>query len=127
MADVGANTLTRLLSKASETSTGTGAETGTDEVALSQNQEVGNTTTTSSQLGATSAAGEVASWLPCDPADLRSMNDFMSISVTSAVGDMTSWPSFDPSNMNSRDDFVSMSTTQDIQSNWATPIMDFSH
>lgn len=129
MADVGASTLTRLLSKASETSTGTGTgtETGTDEVALSKNQEVGNTTTTSSQLGATSAAGEVASWLPCDPADLRSTNDFMSISVTSAGGDMASWPSFDASNMNSRDDFVSMSTTQDIQSNWATPIMDFSH
>ena len=127
MADVGASTLTRLLSKVSETSTGMGTETGTDEVALSQNQEVGNTTTTSSQLGATSAAGEVASWLSCGPADLRSMNDFMSTSVTSAVGDMASWPSFDPSNMNSRDDFVSMSTAQDIQNNWATAIMDFSH
>jgi len=126
MVDVGASTLTRLLSKASETSTGTGTETGTDEVALSQNQEVRNTTT-SSQLGATSAAGEVASWLSYDPADLGSINDSMSMSVTSAVGDMASWPSFNPLHMNSRDDFVSMSTTQDRQSNWATPIMDFSH
>ena len=128
MADVGASTLARLLNKASETSTGTGTEIGTDEVALSQNREVGNTTTAaSSQLGATSAAGDAASWLPCDPADLCSMNDFTSISVTSAVGDMASWPSFDPSNTNSRDDFVSMSTAQGTQSNWATSIIDFSH
>ncbi|KAL9004065.1 MAG: hypothetical protein Q9188_003100 [Gyalolechia gomerana] len=130
MADVGASTLTRLLGKASETSTGAGtwADTGTgterNEVALSQNQEVGNTTTTtttSSQLGATSAAGEVASWLPFEPADLRSMKDFTS------VGDMASWPSFDPPTMDSRDDVVSMSTTQDIQSDWATSTIDFSH
>ena len=127
MADVGASTLTRLLSKASETGTGTGTETGTDEMTLGQNQEVGNIATTSSQLGATSAAGEVASWLSCDPADLSSMSDFMSMSATSAVGDMAGWPSFNQLNMTSGDDFVSMSTTQDRQSNWAMPIMDFSH
>lgn len=128
MAEVGATTLTQLLSKASETKagtdTGTGTGTGKDEVALSQYQEAGNTTT-SSQLGVTKAAGEVASWIPSDLADLRSMNEFTSMSVTSTVGDMASWPSLDPSNMGSRDDLASMSTTQDTQSNWETPMMDF--
>ncbi|KAI9690331.1 MAG: hypothetical protein M1822_009292 [Bathelium mastoideum] len=127
MADVGANILTRLLSKALETDAGTGAEVGMDEVMLSQNQEVGNLTTRSSQLGATTTVGEVGSWATSDPTDLHSVSDFMSMSVTSAVGDMTSWPPFDPSNINSRDDFVSISTTQDRQNNWATPIVDFSH
>ena len=124
MADVGATTLTQLLSKASETKTGAGP--ATDDEALTQYHEVGNTTT-SSQLGVTKAAGQAASWIPCDLADLHSMNDFTSISMTSALGDMASWPSLDPSNMDSRDDLASMNTTQDTQSNWATPIMDFIH
>ncbi|KAL9065701.1 MAG: hypothetical protein Q9157_007385 [Trypethelium eluteriae] len=131
MADVGASTLTRLMSKASEASTGTGTETGTetgtDEVALGQNQEVENTATSTSQLQTTPAADEVVSWLSCDPADLRSMNDLMTMSVTSAEGDMASWTSFNPSHMNSRDDLVSMSMTQDRQINWSIPVMDFSH
>ena len=88
MADVGASTLTQLLSKASMTET--------DEVPLSRNQEV--VETTSGQLGATLAVGDVVSWL-----------------------------SFDASDLNSLDDFISMSATQELQSNWATPIMDFSY
>ena len=115
MAEVGASTLARCLNKASENST------GTDEVAPSQSHEVGNTTTASSQLVATSAAGDVANWLPCDPADMRSMNDSMSVS------DMAGWPSVGTSSMNLQEDFVSISATQDIQNSWATPItLDFS-
>ena len=126
MADIGASTLTSLLSKASETGTGTGP--GIDGVGLGQTLEVGNrSTTTSSQLEATLATGEISSWPLCNPADFNPMNDFMSMSVTPTVGDTANWSAFDPSNMNSRDDFVSISTTQDIQSNWATPMTDFSH
>lgn len=48
-------------------------------------------------VGAGSAAEEVASWITGDMADLRSVNDFMSTSPTLVVGDMTSWP-FEASN-----------------------------
>ncbi|KAI4156740.1 MAG: hypothetical protein L6R39_001049 [Caloplaca ligustica] len=126
MADIGASTLTRLLSKVSETSTRSG--TATNEVALSQTQEVGNPATTteitSSQLGAIPATGEIASWLRCEPADLRSMKDFTSMSETSTLGDMASWPSFDPPNMDSSD-FLSMNAMHDMQSNCATSILHF--
>lgn len=130
MADIGASTLTRLLSKVSETRTRTGTETETNEVAVNHNQEVGDrrtttTTTPKSQSGATSAAGEIGSWLPYEPADLRSMKDFTSISETSVIGDMASWLSFDPPNRGSQNDFISMNAIQGIQSNCATSIMDF--
>ena len=117
MADVGASTLTRLLSKAFEASTGRETNTGMDDAGLGQVQEILDTTPTPSQMESTSAVGEVASWPPCDPAEIRSMDDFTSMSVTSAVGDMASWSSFDPSNLASQDDFVAMSATQDIRSN----------
>lgn len=122
MADVGGKTLTRLLNKAIETNMGTRMETETETMSLSHIQECGiatiKTTTRSSQLGATSAAGKVAGWLSYEQADLRSMNDFM------PGGDTTSWSSFDLSNMNPQDDFASMSTTQDMQSSWVASIMD---
>lgn len=79
MADVGASTLTLLLSKASTATT-----TGTDEASVSgQDQQ---------------DAGDIASFL-----------------------------SFDPSDLNPQDDFsISMSAMQELQSNWATPMLDFS-
>lgn len=110
MADVGASTLTQLLSKASPTMT------ATDEVSLSQSQK---------------AAGDVASCLSFDLSDLNPRDDFMSRSDTStAVGDMTSWPSFEPSDLkpldlNPQDDFISMNAMQGLQSSWATPMIDF--
>ena len=104
MADVGASTLTQLLSKASSTTT------EIDEVSMNQSQQV---------------ASDIASCLSFDPSDLNSRDDFMSRSKTStAVGDMSNWPSFDPSDLNSQDDFISMSATQ---SNWASPMIDFTH
>ena len=47
MADIAANTLTRLLGKAADTrkDTGTETDTGTDEALTSQNQEAGNAAT----------------------------------------------------------------------------------
>lgn len=132
MADIGASTLTRLMSKLLETSTKTGS--ATNEMALSQNQEIVNTTasltttkSSNAQLEAIPAGAEIVSWFSCEPADLRSMKEFTSMSETSVEGDMASWPSFDPPNMDSQSDFVSMNTMQDRQSNSATSIMDFGH
>ncbi|KAL8778731.1 MAG: hypothetical protein Q9213_007270 [Squamulea squamosa] len=130
MAETGASTLTRLLNKVSEISTrmGTGTGTGTNDFALSQDQEVGNNTTTITQLRSTSAAGEIASWLANEQGDLRSMKDFISINETSTVGDMMNWPSFDPLKMDSQNDFMTIHTMQDMQSNCTTSsIMDSSH
>ncbi|KAL8765214.1 MAG: hypothetical protein Q9209_007647 [Squamulea sp. 1 TL-2023] len=116
MAEIGASTLTRLQNKVSEisTRTGTATGTGTNELALSQDQEVGNNTTTIAQQRSTSAAGEIASWLSSEQGDLRSMKDFISISETSTVGDMMNWPSFDPPKLDSQNDFMSIDTMQDI-------------
>ena len=125
MADAGARTLTQLLNKASDMTTN--MESRMDDGALNENQDSGNTTTTSSQVIATSAAGEAASSLSYDLPDLHSMNDLISASTTSAMSDMASWPSFDSSNMNSQDDFVAINPAQHLQTNWATPTMDFSH
>ena len=125
MADVGANALTRLLSKVSKTSRVT--ETGTNEVTTDQNQEIGTAATKSSQLRATSASGDIASWFSCGPAELRSTNDFMSMSVTPAEVDVASWHSFNLSNFDSQDDLVPMSMTRYRRSNWTTSVMDFSH
>ena len=108
MADIGASTLMQLSIKASEVSVGT--ETGTEDVALNQkqnqnqNQEVENRSTltiatspstATSQLGAVSAAAEVASWFTGDLADLRSMSDLISDSATLGVDDLASWTSLD--------------------------------
>ena len=133
MADVGASTLTRLLGKLSETTMKTSPET--NEVALSQNQELDNrsaftvtmTKSASSRLAAVPPAGEIANWLHYQPVDLRSMKDFTSMNEASTVGDMASWSSFDPSSMDSQSDFISMGSMQDMQSDCATSIMDFSH
>ncbi|KAL8920788.1 MAG: hypothetical protein Q9172_004359 [Xanthocarpia lactea] len=137
MADIGASTLTRLLNKVSENSTRTDTGKNTNEMVMNQHQNQGvgkpSTTTTtapkptSSQLGAIPAAGELANWIPYEPADVRSMNDFTSISDTSTVGDMVSWPSFNPSSMDSQSDFASMSSMQDMQSNCTTSMMNFGH
>jgi hypothetical protein len=106
MADVGASTLVQLLIKASEVSAGT--ETGTEEVALNQNQEARNTrtatmttttSTTATLLGATSAAGEVTPWPAGDLADLLPVNDLMSYSTTGGINDLSSWTSLDTSDM----------------------------
>lgn len=108
MADIGASTLIQLLIKASEVSAGT--ETGTEEMALNQDQEVLHTrtatmttatSTIASQLGSgsASATGEVDSWFSGDLSDLRSVNDLMSYSTTLGVGDLASWSSLDTSNM----------------------------
>ncbi|KAL8746443.1 MAG: hypothetical protein Q9190_001540 [Brigantiaea leucoxantha] len=127
MADIGASTLARLLSKVWEISIKTG--TATNEVALSHNQEVGNTIsttkTTSSQLEALPAAGEISSWFPCEPVDLRSMKDFTSMSEASTIGDMASWPSFDQPDMDPQSNLVSINAMLDMQSNCATPAIDF--
>jgi hypothetical protein len=108
MADVGASTLTQLLSKVSTTMT-----TGADEVSVSQNQQV---------------EGDMVNCLSFDPSNSNSQDDFMSISkMSTVVGGMTGWPSFDLSDFNSQDDFMSMSATQELQSNWATPMIDLNH
>ncbi|KAM4065242.1 fungal specific transcription factor [Hirsutella rhossiliensis] len=104
MADLGASILVQLFSKISETSRR--RVTDTDEVAPIQGQEVvgATTTTPQSELGLTSAANEVSSWLPRDPMDLRSASGFVSISGTLAAGEMAPWPSFDDTlNMYSQD------------------------
>ncbi|KAI1773030.1 hypothetical protein F4818DRAFT_424658 [Hypoxylon cercidicola] len=100
LADIGARTIVQLLSKVSEVNAGTtgpgpGPGPGPDEVALFSNQETENTAPYPPRV--TTATGEVESWLPCDPAGLSSVGDFM------AIGDMVSWPSFDPSTMYSHD------------------------
>ena len=136
MADVGASTLTELLSKAS-------TMTRTDDVSGSQNQPV---------------AGDIASCLSFDPSDLNSRDDSMSTgNLSTALGDMTSWSSFKPSHSTSRDnlmstsnlprglggmtswssfepsdsssqdDFISMSAMQELQSSWPTSMIDFDH
>ena len=91
MADVGASTLTQLLSKASTMTTTmitTTTKNGTDELVSVDHQDQQD------------AAAEMASFLS----------------------------SFDPSDLTSQDDFsISMSAMQELQSNWATPMIDFSH
>ena len=105
MADVGASTLTQLLSKASS------SPTATDEISVSQNQQ---------------AAGDIASCLSFDPSDMNLRGDFLSRNSTStAVDNTTYWPPFDPSDLNSQDDFISMSPIQELQSTFASPMTDF--
>lgn len=106
MADVGASTLTQLLSRAS-------AKTEGDNDSVRRNvQDV----------------SDMAISLSFDPSDLNSHDDFMSKSGTlTTMDDMTCWPSFDTSVLNLQDDFISMSAVQELQSNWATPIIDFNH
>ena len=125
MADVGANTLHRLISRISENSPKPGL--ATHEVALSQSHEAGKTptSTASTRMGPTSGMGEMSNWLPYDAADLHSMKDFTPTSETSTVGDMLSWPSFDHANLDSHSDFTTINTMQDIQNNYARSMMDF--
>ena len=67
MADVGANTLTQLLSKTSTPTTTTMTiTTGADEISVSQNEQI---------------AGDIASCFSFDPADLTSSDDFISLSA----------------------------------------------
>ncbi|KAG9234590.1 hypothetical protein BJ875DRAFT_423692 [Amylocarpus encephaloides] len=135
IADVGASTLAQLLSRASTTTT-------TDEVSMSQNQPAAgdivscpslDPSDSNSQDGSIStsqtsaAVGEKTTWPSFHPSDLNSQDDFMMESkTTTAMGEITSWPSFDPSDVNSQDHFISLSATQELNSNWATPMIDLS-
>ncbi|CAO1603199.1 hypothetical protein XANCAGTX0491_006791 [Xanthoria calcicola] len=116
MADIGASTLNRLMSKLSEVSGNTRLTTN-NEMIPNQHEEAGNTataSTASSQMGPTSGMGETTNWLPYDVADLRPMNHFATMSEMSTVGDIASWPTFEHPNLDSQSDFVSMNTIQRI-------------
>lgn len=99
MADVGASTLTQLLSKMRMMN-------ATDQDSVCQSQQV---------------AGDI---LTLQPSDLTSRDDSLSRSEMSpaAVGDITSWSFFSPSDLNSQDDYISRSVMQDLQSNWGAMI-----
>ena len=106
VADVGASTLTQLMSKAS-------IMTEADDISVSQNQR---------------AAGDIASCISFDPADLDPQDNLMATSnLSTAVGDIASWPSFDPSDSNLQGDFFSASAMQELQSSWATSMIEFDH
>lgn len=53
------------------------------------------------------------------------MKDFTSMSETSTIGDMASWSSFDQPDIDPQSDLVSINAMLDIQSNCATPTIDF--
>lgn len=106
VADVGASTLTQLMSKASIT-------TEADDISASQNQQV---------------AGDIASCISFDQADVDSQDNPMQRSnLSTAMGDMMSWPPFDPSDSNLQGDFMSVTAIQELQSSWATSMIDFDH
>ncbi|KAL9633315.1 MAG: hypothetical protein Q9204_003447 [Flavoplaca sp. TL-2023a] len=114
MADIGASTLNRLMSKLSEVNGKTRLTTN-NEMVPNQHEEAGNAataSTASSQMGPTSGMGETTNWLPYDMTDLRPMNHFATMSEMSTVGDMASWPTFEHPNLDSQSDFVSMNTIQ---------------
>jgi hypothetical protein len=100
LADVAANILIQVLSKASETGGGRVTGTGTNETTPIQNQEVGNTTriTAGPPLGKISGASELAHWLTGSD-----QLDFTSISGIPAIGDMALWPFLDPATIYQQD------------------------
>ncbi|KAL8672825.1 MAG: hypothetical protein Q9168_002736 [Polycauliona sp. 1 TL-2023] len=134
-ADIGASTLTHLLSKVPGIGSRAGTETRTEsnETLLSQAQETATTTTSSTKtanprLGATSAAGEMANWLPYGPTDSCSIKNFhASMDETSMVGDIASWPPFNPTSMDGQNDCLSIETMQDMQRSYTTSTLDFGY
>ncbi|KAK5994072.1 putative transcription factor sol4 [Cladobotryum mycophilum] len=99
MADIGANTLSQLLAKASEADSGVGPDAGT----LMQNQQhirdAGRgMTPLSTHLETANTMDDISDWLASEPADLPSLSDLMSMSETLTAGDESNWSAFDASN-----------------------------
>jgi hypothetical protein len=117
VADIGASTLARLLSKVSNAENGTGRpEIGIDnEAPLSQNQEGAINKLPG---GGTSATEDVASWLSFNSSDLRLLDDFISMNTTPTADNITNRSSFDPPGLSLPNDFISMSAMQELKNNW---------
>ncbi|KAH8701856.1 hypothetical protein BGW36DRAFT_106709 [Talaromyces proteolyticus] len=89
-ADIGANTLTQLLSSVCKTDTPTTtavATNGTEMKDVLSNQDI----------VATTVQSDMPNWHSLNPLDLQLLENFLPMDTSSSLGDMTSWPSLDSS------------------------------